>query len=161
MVKHYAGTVKYTVHGWVDRNMDNVPQAFGTSLASSSHEVLYRRLRRDHWYLYRDVMGVLACMWLYRKGIRNEVIVFSLPIYSGGEVIHQFLCWEWLVDRFVVAFGRQTCGVNLTVLRFCVSSVLLFVILAVFQACLKVKFLDSLHNNFSIDMLHEKLIIKS
>ncbi|CAM9208802.1 unnamed protein product [Ascophyllum nodosum] len=39
-VKHYAGTVKYTVEGWVDRNMDNVPQAFGAYLGSSVHQVV-------------------------------------------------------------------------------------------------------------------------
>ena len=38
-MKHYAGTVKYTVEGWVDRNMDNVPQAFGAYLGSSVHQV--------------------------------------------------------------------------------------------------------------------------
>ncbi|CAM9971674.1 unnamed protein product [Pylaiella littoralis] len=39
-VKHYAGTVKYTVESWVDRNMDNIPTAFAASLSSSSHKVV-------------------------------------------------------------------------------------------------------------------------
>ena len=38
-VKHYAGTVKYTVEGWVDRNKDSIPPAFAASLGSSSHKV--------------------------------------------------------------------------------------------------------------------------
>ncbi|CAM9488990.1 unnamed protein product, partial [Ectocarpus sp. 13 AM-2016] len=39
-VKHYAGKVKYTVHGWVERNMDRVPESFGTTLATSKHQVV-------------------------------------------------------------------------------------------------------------------------
>eukprot|EP00752_Nemacystus_decipiens_P009298 g8309.t1 len=39
-VKHYAGTVKYTVDGWVDRNRDSIPPAFSASLGSSSHKVV-------------------------------------------------------------------------------------------------------------------------
>ncbi|CAM9166452.1 unnamed protein product [Ascophyllum nodosum] len=37
-VKHYAGKVKYTVEGWVERNMDNIPQSFNDTLQSSSHK---------------------------------------------------------------------------------------------------------------------------
>ncbi|CAN0563102.1 unnamed protein product, partial [Ectocarpus sp. 12 AP-2014] len=33
-VKHYAGTVKYTVEGWVERNMDSIPVAFAASLGT-------------------------------------------------------------------------------------------------------------------------------
>ncbi|CAM9467577.1 unnamed protein product, partial [Ectocarpus fasciculatus] len=39
-VKHYAGKVKYTVHGWVERNMDRVPESFSTTLATSKHRVV-------------------------------------------------------------------------------------------------------------------------
>lgn len=34
-VKHYAGKVKYTVEGWVERNMDRIPQSFKDTLNSS------------------------------------------------------------------------------------------------------------------------------
>lgn len=37
-VKHYAGKVKYTVEGWVERNMDRVPESFNTTLATSSSQ---------------------------------------------------------------------------------------------------------------------------
>ncbi|CAM9621035.1 unnamed protein product, partial [Ectocarpus sp. 13 AM-2016] len=37
-VKHYAGTVKYTVEGWVERNMDSIPVAFAASLGTSTHK---------------------------------------------------------------------------------------------------------------------------
>eukprot|EP00752_Nemacystus_decipiens_P008749 g7810.t1 len=39
-VKHYAGKVKYTVHGWVERNMDRVPESFSSTLATSMHKVV-------------------------------------------------------------------------------------------------------------------------
>eukprot|EP00903_Cladosiphon_okamuranus_P011132 g10508.t1 len=39
-VKHYAGKVKYTVEGWVERNMDRIPESFNRTLASSSHKVV-------------------------------------------------------------------------------------------------------------------------
>ena len=38
-VKHYAGKVKYTVEGWVERNMDRIPQSFNDTLQSSTHKV--------------------------------------------------------------------------------------------------------------------------
>lgn len=38
-IKHYAGKVKYTVKGWVERNMDRIPQSFNDTLQSSSHAV--------------------------------------------------------------------------------------------------------------------------
>lgn len=38
-VKHYAGKVKYTVEGWVERNMDRVPESFSGTLAASTHKV--------------------------------------------------------------------------------------------------------------------------
>lgn len=38
-MKHYAGKVKYTVHGWVERNMDRVPESFSSTLATSTHKV--------------------------------------------------------------------------------------------------------------------------
>ena len=44
-VKHYAGKVKYTVEGWVERNMDNIPQSFNDTLQSSSHKVRQKWLR--------------------------------------------------------------------------------------------------------------------
>ncbi|CAM9285240.1 unnamed protein product, partial [Hapterophycus canaliculatus] len=34
-VKHYAGKVKYTIGGWVERNMDSIPQSFNETLATS------------------------------------------------------------------------------------------------------------------------------
>ncbi|CAM9178970.1 unnamed protein product, partial [Hapterophycus canaliculatus] len=39
-VKHYAGKVKYTVQGWVERNMDSVPESFGGTLVTSTHKVV-------------------------------------------------------------------------------------------------------------------------
>ncbi|CAN0287711.1 unnamed protein product, partial [Ectocarpus sp. 8 AP-2014] len=39
-VKHYAGKVKYTVEGWVERNMDRIPESFGGTLAASTHTVV-------------------------------------------------------------------------------------------------------------------------
>ncbi|CAN0100971.1 unnamed protein product [Scytosiphon promiscuus] len=39
-VKHYAGKVKYTVEGWVERNMDRVPESFGGTLNASTHKVV-------------------------------------------------------------------------------------------------------------------------
>ncbi|CAM9142326.1 unnamed protein product [Ectocarpus sp. 6 AP-2014] len=39
-VKHYAGKVKYTVEGWVERNMDRIPESFGGTLAASTHAVV-------------------------------------------------------------------------------------------------------------------------
>lgn len=43
-VKHYAGKVKYTIGGWVERNMDSIPQSFNDTLATSTLKVnvLYR-----------------------------------------------------------------------------------------------------------------------
>ena len=38
-VKHYAGKVKYTVEGWVERNMDRVPPSFHDTLHRSTHKV--------------------------------------------------------------------------------------------------------------------------
>lgn len=38
-VKHYAGKVKYTVEGWVERNMDRVPESFSSTLAASTSKV--------------------------------------------------------------------------------------------------------------------------
>lgn len=38
-MKHYAGKVKYTVEGWVERNMDRVPVSFNETLQSSTHKV--------------------------------------------------------------------------------------------------------------------------
>lgn len=38
-VKHYAGKVKYTVHGWVEKNMDRIPQSFVDTLRSSNLQV--------------------------------------------------------------------------------------------------------------------------
>jgi len=35
-VKHYAGKVKYTIGGWVERNMDSIPQSFNDTLATST-----------------------------------------------------------------------------------------------------------------------------
>lgn len=40
-VKHYAGKVKYTVHGWVERNMDRVPESFSSTLGASTHKVTH------------------------------------------------------------------------------------------------------------------------
>lgn len=37
-VKHYAGSVKYTVDGWVEKNMDTIPKVFETALGSSEHK---------------------------------------------------------------------------------------------------------------------------
>lgn len=39
-MKHYAGKVKYTVEGWVERNMDRVPESFNSTLAASAHKVM-------------------------------------------------------------------------------------------------------------------------
>lgn len=38
-VKHYAGKVKYTIGGWVERNMDSIPQSFNDTLATSTLKV--------------------------------------------------------------------------------------------------------------------------
>ena len=38
-VKHYAGKVKYTVEGWVERNMDRVPVSFHDTLQNSKNKV--------------------------------------------------------------------------------------------------------------------------
>lgn len=46
-VKHYAGTVKYTVEGWVDRNMDSIPVAFAASLGTSGHKVRPEKRRGE------------------------------------------------------------------------------------------------------------------
>lgn len=37
-MKHYAGKVKYTVGGWVERNMDSIPQSFNDTLQTSQHQ---------------------------------------------------------------------------------------------------------------------------
>lgn len=37
-VKHYAGKVKYTVGGWVERNMDSIPQSFNDTLKASTNQ---------------------------------------------------------------------------------------------------------------------------
>eukprot|EP00904_Undaria_pinnatifida_P007215 jgi/Undpi1/3623/HiC_scaffold_16.g06993.m1 len=37
-VKHYAGKVKYTIGGWVERNMDSIPQSFNDTLQTSKHQ---------------------------------------------------------------------------------------------------------------------------
>ncbi|CAM9886122.1 unnamed protein product, partial [Ectocarpus sp. 12 AP-2014] len=39
-VKHYAGKVKYTIGGWVERNMDSIPQSFNDTLATSTLKVV-------------------------------------------------------------------------------------------------------------------------
>ncbi|CAM9101018.1 unnamed protein product, partial [Hapterophycus canaliculatus] len=39
-VKHYAGKVKYTVKGWVERNMDRIPDSFSRTLSTSTHKVV-------------------------------------------------------------------------------------------------------------------------
>ncbi|CAM9665996.1 unnamed protein product [Ascophyllum nodosum] len=39
-VKHYAGKVKYTIGGWVERNMDSIPQSFNDTLRSSTNNVV-------------------------------------------------------------------------------------------------------------------------
>ncbi|CAM9627587.1 unnamed protein product, partial [Sphacelaria rigidula] len=39
-VKHYAGKVKYTVKGWVEKNMDRIPSSFNDTLQSSTHPVV-------------------------------------------------------------------------------------------------------------------------
>ncbi|CAN0342915.1 unnamed protein product, partial [Ectocarpus sp. 12 AP-2014] len=39
-VRHYAGKVKYTVEGWVERNMDRVPESFSSTLAASTSKVV-------------------------------------------------------------------------------------------------------------------------
>ncbi|CAM9932796.1 unnamed protein product [Scytosiphon promiscuus] len=39
-VKHYAGKVKYTVEGWVERNMDRIPESFSGTLGASTHKVV-------------------------------------------------------------------------------------------------------------------------
>lgn len=57
-MKHYAGTVKYTVHKWVEKNMDSIPLAFGTSLSSSKHKVIYSFLLSALFGLFaRGVFG--------------------------------------------------------------------------------------------------------
>lgn len=38
-VNHYAAKVLYTVDGWVERNMDSVPQSFMDTMLSSKNEV--------------------------------------------------------------------------------------------------------------------------
>lgn len=38
-VNHYASKVLYTVDGWVERNMDSVPQSFSDTILSSKHSV--------------------------------------------------------------------------------------------------------------------------
>ena len=38
-MKHYAGKVKYTVKGWVERNMDRVPPSFHDTFQRSAHKV--------------------------------------------------------------------------------------------------------------------------
>lgn len=60
-VKHYAGKVKYTVEGWVERNMDPVPESFGETLAASAHKV-----RPDNKHL--SLRTPLA-MW---RGLQNH-----------------------------------------------------------------------------------------
>lgn len=37
-MKHYAGKVKYTVGGWVERNMDSIPQSFNDTLKASTNQ---------------------------------------------------------------------------------------------------------------------------
>lgn len=44
-MKHYAGKVKYTVEGWVERNMDKIPQSFNDTLQSSTHKAREIRTR--------------------------------------------------------------------------------------------------------------------
>ncbi|CAM9530215.1 unnamed protein product, partial [Hapterophycus canaliculatus] len=39
-VSHYASKVLYTVDGWVERNMDSVPQSFSETLLASKHKVV-------------------------------------------------------------------------------------------------------------------------
>ena len=38
-MNHYASKVLYTVEGWVERNMDSVPQSFSDTMLSSQHAV--------------------------------------------------------------------------------------------------------------------------
>ncbi|CAN0184909.1 unnamed protein product, partial [Hapterophycus canaliculatus] len=69
-VKHYAGKVKYTVEGWVDRNMDRIPESFGGTLGASTHQVRPRATAAIHaWCLVlprsdhprRPLLRSLAC----------------------------------------------------------------------------------------------------
>lgn len=41
-VNHYASKVLYTVDGWVERNMDSVPQSFADTMLSSGHQASYK-----------------------------------------------------------------------------------------------------------------------
>eukprot|EP00903_Cladosiphon_okamuranus_P011080 g10459.t1 len=45
-VKHYAGKVKYTVGGWVERNMDSIPQSFNDTLSTSTSQVVLESTSR-------------------------------------------------------------------------------------------------------------------
>lgn len=87
-VKHYAGKVKYTVHGWVERNMDSIPSSFSDTLQSSTHQA-------------RPVDGV------FRIALPSMAWMLERGGYGGGAGTHYILHVAALAVRPLVARGRK------------------------------------------------------
>lgn len=62
-MKHYAGKVKYTVDGWVERNMDRVPESFNDTLQSSTLKVIFV-----------VVFATSLCLHVDRSVVRYNVV---------------------------------------------------------------------------------------
>lgn len=84
-VKHYAGKVKYTVHGWVERNMDSIPSSFNDTLQSSTHQA------RPVYPLYLNRLWRRCCNKGGTGGVQScgaALVLIPLVAHVTGRTEH-------------------------------------------------------------------------
>lgn len=94
-MKHYAGKVKYTIGGWVERNMDSIPQSFNDTLATSTSQARI------------GLMGLGGCRRELRATLYSPGLTLIISFFGCAQFDVTF-CWLASRVSSLAVFGCRT-----------------------------------------------------
>eukprot|EP00904_Undaria_pinnatifida_P011109 jgi/Undpi1/7128/HiC_scaffold_22.g09602.m1 len=109
-VNHYASKVLYTVEGWVERNMDSVPQSFSDTMLSSQHATLLTRrtVAGNFMASMQDLSTTLAATTCGFVRCIKPNAAMDFGIFDSHYVVEQLRCLGVLRTCEVLKVGMPT-----------------------------------------------------